>query len=591
MFIRDLVAKIGFRVDTRSLDKFDKSISRTKVNLQGISKQAKIAVAAITAVTGSMFALTVSTSNTIRLTDQLSKQIGITADELRLYDRASQAAGFRTDQFTNALLRFDIMLGQAKISTAGTSKEFLALGINTKNASGEMKDTVTLLTEASRKLLGLKDQANQTAISYRLFGTTNLAMARFMGQSSEAMLEQINTIRDLTFEIDHNAVAASEKFSRSWSETKTVLTAVKEQLALDFMPVFNELLDNFKSWFVVNKDLIRQNISTTVTVLSKTFSALSTIVSIALKPFNLLIDALGGFENALSLTASVLGVLFIPRVLAGVKAIKLFSLALLANPVTLLITAITALGVAITALVVEDIGAWVTGNESAIGKMLGSWEDFKVSMSGVWSDITDDVLKYIRMIGDHWDALGNALEDVGSKVKDFLTPNIFKSADLETNVVNNVITKELKKIEEDTGLKVSLSRGKRYKSTKQKPTNLDSAPRLQDERKLDMAKLVPVERVNGLRVSEGGDRHRFDSAAPIPPVRPVTQSSVSNNVNRASNVSTNNVTQKITENITVNVPQGTTSEQSSSISMQVANEVKKQFETSIIQGLDSISMR
>lgn len=628
--LRELIAKIGFDVDTKELDRFDESIKDVKSNIDSAVKSIKLMTAALTAAAGGLFIFTSNSAKAIRETSQLAQQLGVTADDLATLDDAANAAGFEVGQLTNSMLRFDSMLGIASISARGTSDSFETLGINLRDVNGQMRDTVSVAIEASKKILALKGQAKQTAISQRIFGTRNLELARFLGQATEEMEAQLKAISDLSFTLDQDAIDSSERFSRSVVEMKVAFRAIKQELALNFMPVFDDLLKDFKDWFIINKDIIRQNIQGAVRAISRAIRFLSTAFGGALSMISKAVQAVGGLENALQLLAIFMGIRLIPTLLKAVTAVKALTIALLANPFAIVIRAVVTLGAAIAALVTEDIAAWVTGNKSAIGKVLGTWMDFKKGMLSGFTTVINTIQGAFDFFIDSVTRRFNQVTELFNKVKETLTPNLFKSfSQPDDKTVNVTVLENFTRTGDDPTLAKTIEvapRLRRLESGSSQPSepivrrtrpvlpievpeDLTDEPigaparvRARNNQTRPLIERRPIgTRLTNPVTANSSPRSILDRSTQadngieasrritsnLAPINTTTNTSSTSN----NSVNNNNVTQRITENITVNVPAGTSQQQSREISMQVATEVNRQMQTSILEGLDSLSTR
>jgi len=65
----------------------------------------------------------------------------------------------------------------------------------------------------------------------------------------------------------------------------------------------------------------------------------------------------------------------------------------------LIAAAITAVGVAV-ALLYEDIKAWVNGSKSAIGEIVGTFEEFKDKVTGIFDTISQKWKDFVKFFTD-----------------------------------------------------------------------------------------------------------------------------------------------------------------------------------------------
>ena len=171
-----------------------------------------------------------------------------------------------------------------------------------------------------------------------------------------------------------------------------------------------------KDFIARNRELIQSNISGffdgAIWVVKQFISVIGTLFGWIDKVAKLM----GGWSNAIKIVGIAVGVLmalkFVPWIIAATAAIKALNIAMLLNPAGLITAAIVALGTAIV-LLIEDIYQWVAGNESAIGDLLGSWEDFKNKFMGYITGAVDYVKNKFNEVSEAISgAFNSAIESV-----------------------------------------------------------------------------------------------------------------------------------------------------------------------------------
>lgn len=494
------------------------------------SKFVKGTTAAITGMT----ALSVSTSNNIRQTKILAEQLGITTQQLQVFELTGQAAGLRTDELSKSFQRFNANLGSVGSPYTTIKTELDSLNIATTN-NGKEKAVLDLYIEVIEKLNNLKDSSRQSFLLHKLFGSNNRQLLTLFDKTKGAFSDQAAEILKLSYIIDNKAVKTSEEFITSWKRFGIILGGIKTELSLKFMPVFSDNIKLFEKFYVNNRELISQNLQGFINILSASFNLLVKVVGLVLKPIMAFIDLMGGIENAVSIVAGTLGILFIPKLLSAVSALRAFvTLLMTIGTGFLSISGLIVLAAAALAGFANDIYHWVMGNDSALGRALGSWEDFYKKTVDIFGNMTSYIKNQFTALGD-WisNFWNNTIDTISSKFNSFSMgkTRLEKLKDRVDQAAKNAIT---------------------------------PVPNQQGKSKLDLF------------------RDRVNKEAIINPTNLLSSKTANKQYIEPK------INQSFNQKITVNVPEGTSVIQSQAISDQVSLEVQRQFNYNMLRGIDAV---
>jgi len=343
--VRELITRIGFDVDTKALDKANKSIDAIKSSLLGIGKVALGASAAIFALVKS----TASMSEDIGINANL---IGVSTKSLQQWQFAAQTAGISSDEFVNGMVRFQRGLGNA--AQSGVVDDFVKslnrIGVSITDEAGNLKDTDALLLETSDGLSKVASASERNAIAFQLFGRSGARLTNFLSSGSAEINKLKERAEKLGLVLSGDALKANEKLDDSFDELFATIAGVKNQIGSKLTPAFQELANKVLDWILVNNQLIQQNIKVFIEDVAKVLKALWRIVEVASNVFIGLSKAVGGAENALYLfivayTAVKLGGLIlsifdlIVALKAAIVSIKLVNASLLLIPLTVIAVA------------------------------------------------------------------------------------------------------------------------------------------------------------------------------------------------------------------------------------------------------------
>jgi len=221
--------------------------------------------------------------------------------------------------------------------------------------------------------------------------------------SPAVQMEEMNTVIDVApqlFRALQDAIPGADGNLKKFIGTGNVTGKMLAEGLLKVLPQFTGQFEQMpmtigQALVLVNNRwdvfINRMNRSSgAVTWVAKTFLWMADQVEFAL---DIVIDALGGAENAVKLLGVALGA-------AGlVGSVYLLSAAFtaLTSPVFLIIAALAALF-----LIGEDVNSWLNGQESVLGRLIGPASEYKQSID----QITDSLTALVQIFKEAYEWLG-----------------------------------------------------------------------------------------------------------------------------------------------------------------------------------------
>lgn len=557
MIVRELITKLGFEVDYENLAKFERSIDKFKRKVGNLSKALSVAkkgVVALGASAAGLSVLTVNTAKAAKSTELLAEQLGLTTKDLQELELVAKSSINDFDGLEKSFKEFNAALNSSTAGTNKATREIEALGVSLRDVDGNLRESRDLYFEAAHGAGQLADANKQLYLSRLLFGQYNTELVHILSEGNEAYAKRREEVLKLSYVIDSKGLKSAQELTKSWRRFGIIVDNVKKELSIKFLPVFNEVLKKFEKWFVENKEIISQNITGFINLLSGAFLGLGKIIHIVLSPIKALIELFGGLENTVRVAVVALAVVFTPSILSAARALGVLTVSLLTNPITGWIALIASASIAI-GLLVDDLYNFANGAKSVTALVLKYFFDFEGSFENIINNIT----------GFFFDKF-TAMKDFFESVVDSFSFGLKKTVK-ETNQAKE----DVSFVDNKTGLNVTLVKdpSKRKIRFVKKETSVP-----QNNSIIDSA--------TGLNITTAQESKFFKSDPIIlkPDLsRLNTSSSNSRNV-------TNRVTNNITENISISVPAGTAEQQASIITDQVSEAMQKQFDSNILRGMD-----
>jgi hypothetical protein len=403
-----LLVNLGFVVETKELNKFQKSVNGVRKDL------IEFGLAAV-AVGTTIFEGAKKFAEGAESLELSASRAGVTTKAYQELAESARLSGISQSSFTQALQQFNFNIGQASIGAGAGVRAFSFLGISIRNASGDIKSTQELLTEVSEGLQKLAP-ARRISIAQQLGFTSE--SVRFLLLGSERIKELREQVEQTGAVINEKGVKAGVEFSESIKLLGLRLRGIKLEIQETFLEPVNEAVEGLTKWIKTNDKIIKQNLKR----FFKDLGAALHVVLIVFKDFFKIASALsapiGGLLTVLeSFLAFIIGKK-VAEVILGVsetfmklgtsikaaaialaefdiaaaigtitEAVAGLSAAVLTLDATLLPFeigfAVAAAAAAGLALIVQDLIVFFQGGKSVIGDLANKFPILADALSGV----------------------------------------------------------------------------------------------------------------------------------------------------------------------------------------------------------------
>lgn len=343
--IKSFLVSLGFEVDSAGEKKFD-------ATLVGVTMNALKAGAAIEAVALSVVAYTAKIAVGLDQLYQVSQRTGATVAGLQRLSYAVSQAGGSADAAKASLEGMAAFMR----NNPGAEGFMNRLGIQTRDAKGNMQDMATIFTEAGQKLNSMPFyRARQYAQMLGIDDNTLMAMRRGLGQYGAQYSEMAKAIG---FDADKAAVS-SNKFMTSLKAFGTMAGMARDKIGADMAGGLTGSLDRLRKQFLDNFPKIETVITRGVKGIMWLADMVGHLVYRLIDGADQLSKWWGSLDKSTKEFIELLGALTV--------ALKVLNMEFWRSPIGI----ITALAAAIF-LLWDDYQTWKEGGESLID--WGKWE-------------------------------------------------------------------------------------------------------------------------------------------------------------------------------------------------------------------------
>ena len=347
--LKDFLISLGFKVDDAGARKFDAIV--TGATLKAIELGSKVELAA-----ASVVAFTAKVASGLDNLYWASQRTGATVQGIKQIGYAVSQMGGSVDAARGSLES----LAQFVRTSPGAEGFLNRLGVQTRDASGNMRDMATIFTGVGQRLSSMPYyRANQYAQMLGMDENTLLAMRRgiveYMGQYN-AMKKAIGFNPD-------QAAAASNRFMTSLRSFGEMAGMARDKIGSNLAGGLAGAIDNLRRQILDNFPKIERTINAVVKGILWMGEAVGRVVYRLIQAAGDIRDWWKGLNDDTKVLIETLGGLLV--------AWRLLNAAMLASPITWVLALAGAL-----LLLYDDYKTWKEG-----GKSLIDWDKWEPAIN------------------------------------------------------------------------------------------------------------------------------------------------------------------------------------------------------------------
>jgi hypothetical protein len=382
--LREYLVNLGFKVDEKTLKNF---VAGTKTAAKGVATLvAAVGGAALGVATG----VAVFAANLEDLYFA-AKKAGSTALNLKAFGQASQNFGVSADEAlgsVQALARF-------MRETPGAEGYLASLGVQARNANGEMRDTTDIMQDVGKEL-AKKPYALSKQYGDLLGISEDTLRAVMTGDFAAAMAKQKGILKNSGF---NKAAADAHKFMVGLRNLQTQLEVFAIQVQDALLKKFGTSLDKIGVWFEKNGPMMAARIADVIKGFLELAEKVIPAIGWLVQKFMDLDNATDGASTKAALAVAAFTLLGGASVVSGimgvVKAVGMLGGALMSTA-----TATSAAGIT-SSLGALAKSAGLLGAAATVGYAIGTAiNDAFISGTDFGDWIGENVAKVLAFFGN-----------------------------------------------------------------------------------------------------------------------------------------------------------------------------------------------
>lgn len=237
MIVRELFAKLGFKVDPTGLKKFESGLDQAKAGLKGL--------AAIVTVGGaSVLALASTTAHAAEEMKELADRTGLGSTEFQRLAYAAGTTNVSAEELAQGLTFLNKNMFEARHGGKEAAKAFALLGPNVASAVQKGRPAAEVFGLISDAIAKTHDPAKRTALSMAILGRSGARLIPILSKGSATIAELGDNAEAMGMVFDHDAIESSENFIKSFKVLGSIAKGTARIIGVGLMKAMQPFLDN-----------------------------------------------------------------------------------------------------------------------------------------------------------------------------------------------------------------------------------------------------------------------------------------------------------------------------------------------------------
>lgn len=199
-------------------------------------------VKTIVYVAGAITAVVFSVSKLGDSIDKGSQRMNMSAEQYQKWAYAMELSGSSIEELREGYNQMSGQISQAVNGTKESQKAFQRLGVNLKDANGNLRSTGDIFEDVVVSLQNMDNATERTALAYKLFGESVSKLNPLLNNNANLLREVVRTQNALGSQMSDNLVAESAKFQDAITTLGQAWQGFKNLLGETFLPIIQKVV-------------------------------------------------------------------------------------------------------------------------------------------------------------------------------------------------------------------------------------------------------------------------------------------------------------------------------------------------------------
>jgi TP901 family phage tail tape measure protein len=174
---------------------------------------------------------------------KLTRDTGLSTDNASKLAFAFHSVGIDADTASGLVVKFDKQIAAAANSSTHATAELTKLGVNVKDAQGNIKPFVDILGDTADKINAMGSQEEKVAEVTKLFGRSGEPMLKLLAQGKQGIEALTMEAQKYGLVLSTDNVAAVQKYIVAHREWDAAMEGIKIKIGMAVMPAITAFVN------------------------------------------------------------------------------------------------------------------------------------------------------------------------------------------------------------------------------------------------------------------------------------------------------------------------------------------------------------
>lgn len=286
-------AKADMKGHESASEQFANVLKGSMSGVTGAVEGVKIAWAQLAVVFAAGAFLKKAVDETVAMTveaQKLGRELGVSATQASYLKAALGDVNSNTAEYT--------ALNKGLTQQLSThERELNKMGLATRDANGDLKDSSTLMLEALEVVRGYKEGVDRNVAAQRIFGQSAKASAEILDLTAEGFAKSKEKADAFNLAVGKESVEEATKYRAAMNDMNDIMDAVMRTVGEALLPVLNDLAEWFSDYGPTALLAIKIAIDIVISLFKGLAFAVKVLWEVCVAGFNGMVIAAGGFAK------------------------------------------------------------------------------------------------------------------------------------------------------------------------------------------------------------------------------------------------------------------------------------------------------
>lgn len=177
-----------------------------------------------------------------------AEKLGVGTDELQKFQFAAKLSGVEAEGAAQALGFLNKNVGEALGGNKEAAATFAGLGIDIKDAQGNVRELGDILPELADSFESMHSSQERTATAMKIFGKSGAALIPLLKSGSSGLQEMFDKFDQLGGGMQKDFISAADEAGDEIDSLKFAFQGLKSRIAVEVLPGITDLVRKFQGF-------------------------------------------------------------------------------------------------------------------------------------------------------------------------------------------------------------------------------------------------------------------------------------------------------------------------------------------------------